>query len=261
MAKRFTETTKWRSSWFRELPLKAKVAWVYLCDECDHAGIWKADYGLASFQLDFKLSEKDLAEWFSGRIHFFDFDKVLILPFLEFQYGGSRETWSARVAASKRLSVLGFELNGLKVIVPPQSPHSGYTVQESDPTLLITDTVIVKGIVTVNKGSAEGAEKRVTVADLESVYESYPRHEGKSKGLDRLKTQIKTQQDLANLRLAVKHYSEKVKGTEAQFIKQFSSFVSEWTDWVDPKTGTVAQAKKGSMELWREKRAAEGAGA
>jgi hypothetical protein len=75
--------------------------------------------------------------------------------------------------------------------------------------------------------------------DLEAVYKLYPRKQGKSEGMRRLKTQIKLPTDYEDLILAVKNYAAYCAGKEPQFIKMFSSFVSEWRDWTDPSNGTV----------------------
>ena len=44
MAKRFTDTIKWKKRFFRELSNEYKLLWLYLVDDCDHAGIWEVDF-------------------------------------------------------------------------------------------------------------------------------------------------------------------------------------------------------------------------
>jgi hypothetical protein len=59
MAKRFTDTGIWKTQrWFRKLKPLDKLAFCYIKDQCDHAGIWKIDcsdlmedLGLDSFDL------------------------------------------------------------------------------------------------------------------------------------------------------------------------------------------------------------------
>lgn len=85
-----------------------------------------------------------------------------------------------------------------------------------------------------------GGSGKVTKADLEGAYSLYPRKQGKSEGLRRLVKEIKTSDDLSKLTTAIKNYvacCEREK-REPKHIKIFSSFVSSWTDWVDPETGT-----------------------
>lgn len=79
----------------------------------------------------------------------------------------------------------------------------------------------------------------VSKSDIEAVYSRYPRKEGKSDGMKRLKTQIKTPEDLKKFSFAVEQYRAKCERdrTEPRYIKHFSSFVSEWRDWVDPSHG------------------------
>jgi hypothetical protein len=107
MAKRFTDTDKWKRPWFRGLPPKAKVMWLYLLDQCDHAGIWLADFDLMSFQLDTKVTEADLREWFGNKVYRVDQDKFFIPSFFEFQYGDAKEGFKAKQSALRSLEKLG----------------------------------------------------------------------------------------------------------------------------------------------------------
>jgi len=46
MAKRQTDTKIWTTQrWYKKLHPCHKLAWKYLTDVCDHAGIWKVDFG------------------------------------------------------------------------------------------------------------------------------------------------------------------------------------------------------------------------
>jgi len=86
MSKRFTDTSKWAKSNFRTLPPKLKLAWMYLCDNCDHAGIWDVDMDLMSFQIGEKITLKELIESFSESITPHG-DRLIIDAFIDFQYG------------------------------------------------------------------------------------------------------------------------------------------------------------------------------
>lgn len=83
--KRFTATEKWDKEWFRKLPLKHKVLWLYLCDRCDAAGVWEPDFELASFQIGSQVSEDDLA-LFGDRVEKLSEGKFWLTRFIEFQY-------------------------------------------------------------------------------------------------------------------------------------------------------------------------------
>jgi len=88
---------------------------------------------------------------------------------------------------------------------------------------------------TVLPDSASAEPRRVL--DFESLYRKYPRKEGKTKGLQACKAQIKSPEEYRALSFAIDRYSAHVKrqGTELKFVKHFSSFMSCWRDWIEPE--------------------------
>jgi len=71
------------------------------------------------------------------------------------------------------------------------------------------------------------------LAAIEDIYtRCYPRKKGRATGLKKLCQDIKTEQDLQALQLAVNNYAEEVKDDEEKFIKHFSSFATCWKDYV-----------------------------
>lgn len=107
MAKRFTDTEKWGDSWFRELTPQLKCLWLYLCDRCDNAGVWKVDKGLAEFQIGSKIDWQKATETFSGRCTFIKEDKLLIVGFIMFQFGELNENVNLHKNVLKMLSFHG----------------------------------------------------------------------------------------------------------------------------------------------------------
>ena len=49
MAKRFTDTEKWKDEWYTELSSDYKIIWQYLLDTCDNAGIYKRNIKLLNY--------------------------------------------------------------------------------------------------------------------------------------------------------------------------------------------------------------------
>lgn len=131
MAKRFTDTDKWKRQSFRELHYKAKLAFMYLCDQCDYCGIWHADFPQMSFHLGFPITDKDFVAWFGDKVVRFDEDKYFITAFFEFQYGDAKEGFRAKQSALARLQKLG--LMDSRGTVTRQSPDSHPTVQGVSP--------------------------------------------------------------------------------------------------------------------------------
>jgi len=72
--------------------------------------------------------------------------------------------------------------------------------------------------------------------DLEFLYQQYPRKQGKHRGMKIAKAQIKTDKELEELTIAVNNYSTYCKRSveDPKFIKHFSTFMSEWRDWIEP---------------------------
>ena len=87
MAKRFTDTSKWKDTWFQDLPNKYKLFWIYLLDECDAAGLWKPNIRLAQFQVGEPFEESELKRVFAGRIIITEDNYWFIPKFITFQYG------------------------------------------------------------------------------------------------------------------------------------------------------------------------------
>jgi len=77
--------------------------------------------------------------------------------------------------------------------------------------------------------------------DFEKLYENYPKKEGKKSGLAKLRVIITSDEDLKKFQTAMSRYIEnlKVKKTEAKYIQKFSTFVNNWTDWLDDDSGSA----------------------
>lgn len=103
MAKRFGDTDIWKNQrWFRKLPPNYKLAFCYIKDQCNHAGIWNIDcsdliedLGIELFDiLEFvtlcnteydKVTGKVI---FKERIRILDKGYVWVIGFVQFQYKG-----------------------------------------------------------------------------------------------------------------------------------------------------------------------------
>jgi hypothetical protein len=88
MAKRMTDTDKWKKRFVRELSPQHKLLWFYILDDCNHAGIWEVDLEVASIRVGFELSHDNLPSSFGEKVISFDGgDKWFIPDFIDFQYG------------------------------------------------------------------------------------------------------------------------------------------------------------------------------
>ena len=91
MAKRFTDTDKWKKVWFRKLKPVYKCFWEYLRDNCNNAGIWEVDFELASFQIGAKLNQNEVERAFSKQFVRINGSKWFLIDFIDWQYNCSIE--------------------------------------------------------------------------------------------------------------------------------------------------------------------------
>lgn len=87
MAKRLTESEKWKDPWFSNLTNDEKIVWLYLLDDCDNAGVWQSNIKLLNFNCNTNFTEDDLMLIFSERFVKISSDRFFIIKFCEFQYG------------------------------------------------------------------------------------------------------------------------------------------------------------------------------
>jgi hypothetical protein len=88
MAKRFTDTEKWKKGFIRSLPPSYKLLWLYMLDDCDNAGVWQVEVEVASIRIGTKLNEKEALKLFGDTVISFDGGtKWFIKEFVKFQQG------------------------------------------------------------------------------------------------------------------------------------------------------------------------------
>ncbi len=115
MAKRFTDSEKWKKVFIQDLPAAYKLFWLYLLDDCNHVGVWEAaEIKVACIRLGETVSIDGALSYFGDRIQVFDSGKKWFIPdFIGFQYG--------ELNPSNRLhsSVLAtLQKHGLRVTTP-----------------------------------------------------------------------------------------------------------------------------------------------
>ena len=115
MAKRFTDNGKWDDPWFAELPSKYKLFYLYLLDECDHAGVWKVNFRKAQFMVGESLEQSEVRRYMGDRIRIVDDAYWFVTKFIRFQYGSLK---GDKVSASVS-SIL--EKHGLTDIIEEQT--------------------------------------------------------------------------------------------------------------------------------------------
>jgi hypothetical protein len=172
MAKRFTDSAKWDDPWFAELPSKYKLFYLYLLDECDHAGVWKVNFRKAQFMVGESLEQSEVRRFMSDRIHVIDEAYWHVSKFIKFQYGMLRND---RMSLSA-LAIL--EKHGLTDVIentkeapskPLSSPFVGVKDKDKDKDM---DKDMVMG----KDKEEEGQNLKSNYSpDFESAWELYQR--------------------------------------------------------------------------------------
>jgi hypothetical protein len=113
MSKRFTDTTKWRKDFFKKLPYDIKLFWLYIIDECDHAGIWNKEIEVASLRIGIEFKEEKIMQYLQNKIVIFDnSEKYWIPSFIDFQYGNLNPNNKVHASVLQILSKYGLKNQG-----------------------------------------------------------------------------------------------------------------------------------------------------
>jgi len=130
--KRFTETTKWQDPWFRQLSPTAKLLWLYLTDNCDHAGFIELDVASATFHIGSSIKEKHLTE-LASRLQQRPNGKFFIPTFIRFQYGKLSAECKPHLRVFAVLERHGVDLNQIETEMQRVSegyPKGIHTLEE-----------------------------------------------------------------------------------------------------------------------------------
>src|SRR5690606_25349623 len=134
MAKRFTDTNKYKKPFIRSLQAPYKLLWDYLYHDCDHAGIWIVDFDIAQIYIgsDAKIDyETALKNFNKDEVRIVEIDngkKWFISSFIDFQYGKLNSTNRAHLSVIRILDYYNL-LNKNKELI---RPLQGYKDKDID---------------------------------------------------------------------------------------------------------------------------------
>ena len=198
MAKRFTDSNKWKDSWFQDLPTKYKLFWIYLLDECDAAGIWKPNIRLANFQIGEPFEESEVKRVFSDRIEITDDGYWFIKKFIQFQYGELSRTSKPHLSVIKILEkhkiigyVKGMDTLKEKEQVKEEEKETVYSIERCKEIALKDDKWV-----RLNKTNETELNRFNEYLQKQSIYELNPAeykryfHHLKEKKPDKVKQKL-----------------------------------------------------------------------
>lgn len=96
----------------------------------------------------------------------------------------------------------------------------------------------------ISKTNTE-TQKSVCPFDLGEIAKDYPHPRGIPGGITLLSKEIRTEQDLADLKTAISNYKTETAGKELRYIKTFESFAVKWRDHVKPLPSSGAPSGYG----------------
>ena len=99
MSKRFTDSEKWLDPWFAELAPSFKLAWLYLVDRCDSAGVIDLSPRIAAALIGEATDWEDFIDASGGRVVRLDGGKLWLTGFIAFQHGDLRSNYNPHKAA------------------------------------------------------------------------------------------------------------------------------------------------------------------
>lgn len=162
VAKRFTDTEKWKDPWFDNLSGVAKLFFYYLIDNVDCAGIWKPNFKHFERNTGFKYSESEAIFDFSEKLKKLDNGNFMLSSFIKFQYGTLKKTSNVYKGVIKSLEYNGLQSNPC-LTLDQGLPNPLQGVMDTD-----TDThknkVLVKeniDLINSNKGKNKSPKKEI----------------------------------------------------------------------------------------------------
>lgn len=109
MPKRFTESDKWRDRWFRRLSPENKLAWQYVLDCCDQAGVFELDEDLASFSIGCEVAWESFFKECGERVRHIRGNTWFLTRFVKFQYGKLSESCKPHAVVFEKLRKHGID--------------------------------------------------------------------------------------------------------------------------------------------------------
>ena len=121
MAKRFTDTDKWKKGWFKQLNSKQRLFWLYILDDCNAAGIWDVDLEVASIRIGDRMGMDEAVEVLGEDVIWFDNNEKIFIPkFIDFQYGVLNENSRPHASVIKILEKYKLYGNQTPEILEPK---------------------------------------------------------------------------------------------------------------------------------------------
>lgn len=147
----------------------------------------------------------------------------------------NRISW---LATKRKNSRKGGSANGAKWGAKGEPIGFGSAVPKGSPNTPAPAPAHTKEDLSCASDAPSGAGVLVSVEpvprfDFAAIYGRYPRKVGKTNGLKRLASSVKSAGDYAALVRALGVYLAHVAGKDKQYIRQFDTWTTTWRDWLE----------------------------
>lgn len=119
MAKRFTESDKWLDPWFAELDPSFKLAWLYLLDRCDAAGVIDLSARIAASLIGDATDWEAFIDASDGRVTKLECGKLWLTGFCAYQYGDLKSDYNPHKAAVRSVEKYSLPVAVDGVLIQP----------------------------------------------------------------------------------------------------------------------------------------------
>ena len=95
MPKRFRDTELWDEDWYLDLSGAEMLFFAYICDRCDHAGLWRPNFKRFEIMTGHRINRTQFLEKLNSdreRVRVLPNEKWFIVGFVPFQYGHTLNT-------------------------------------------------------------------------------------------------------------------------------------------------------------------------
>jgi hypothetical protein len=245
MARRLTASDKWQDPWFFELTPLFKCLWLFLVDNCNHAGIWAVNKRQAEFFIGgterIEIDWQSVLKVYQERIFSFSVggeERWFIPKFLKFQYpyglSYDNKAHKSVILILKEYNLLGkSDVWGFKgaIRVPKGllSPKQGAKMGLTNPCHTAKDK---------DKDKDKDILHIQYMDVFAELWAQYPKKLDKGMALKHFTTSVINDKDVADIRKALAHYLQYIEEEirEDRYIKHAKTWFNNWRDWIEWKS-------------------------
>lgn len=225
MAKRLTDTDKWKDEWYLSLSNDYKIIWQWLIDNCSHAGICKRTIKLLNIMCETNITEEELIEKMCGRV-FICGTNWFIPKFVKFQYTTLKSNKPVVMSVVRELiktgcyTIIPESFGNDYIIIPESLKDDSLIVKDKDKD---KDSIIdnANSIVLNNKKNEilKKEEKEPIYVELKKIYE-FSSYETQSDSIKDKYSKNEFDSYLKFIKL-FKRYESKIKYNEFPLLDEF----------------------------------------